>query len=87
MPGIQVPKDYTSPDVQDRRPGAKPPTMGANLADRVRQMMINVRDDYSSSMKGQKPLQVGPNDASGGLDEDAVKRIHAKIRGMFTEGS
>ena len=68
--GIVVPPGYTSPDVIDRREGQKP-----TWADRARDLIIKVRDDYNESLGAPK------NDPP--LDDEAVKRIHLKLSTMM----
>lgn len=68
--GIDVPANYTSPDVIDRRNG-QPQT----IADKVRDLIIKVRDDYNESLGA--PKEHPP------LDDEAVKRIHAKLSTMI----
>jgi hypothetical protein len=81
--GIVFPPGYTSPDVIDHRNG-----QGPTLMERIRDLVNNVRNDYNDTLKGQPTMAVGQNDAyAQGLNEDAVKRIHARVRGMFQEGS
>lgn len=72
---MDIPQNYTSPDVIDRRNGQAP-----TMADRVRDLIIKVRDDYQSSI-GKNP-NVAP---MPGLDDAAVQRIHAKMKTMFGE--
>jgi hypothetical protein len=49
---MDIPANYTSPDVIDRRNGQVP-----TLADKVRDLMINVRNDYQSSF-GTNPIDL-----------------------------
>ena len=67
--GIVVPPGYVSPDVIDRRDGQTP-----TLSDRMRDLIIKVRDDYNESLGAPKQPP---------LDNAAVKRIHAQIHNMF----
>lgn len=73
MKGIVVPPNYVSPDVIDRRDGQTP-----TIADRVRDLIIKVRDDYSESLGA--PKEHPP------LDDEAVKRIHLKLSSMLGKG-
>lgn len=90
MPTIAVPPGYTSPDVIDRRDG-----QGPTLMERIRQLLMNVRNDYNDTLPNQPVMKLGPDDAYSqgmaqqkkALDDAAVQRIHARVRGLFQEGS
>lgn len=67
---IAVPEGYTSADVIDRRNGQTP-----TIADRVRDLIIKVRNDYQDSFN--KDTTAPP------LDDEAAARIHVKVTKML----
>jgi hypothetical protein len=57
---INVPQGYTSPDVIDRRQGQKP-----TLADKARDLVIKVRNDYNDSFPSKADPVAGPATPTG----------------------
>lgn len=85
---MDIPKGQPmSPDIEDRRQG-----QGPTLADRVRDLMSKVRQDWEDS-QAKKPVTLGDISNSSEpvppvppMGTDAADRIHAKIHQLLGGG-